>query len=89
MRLIFAARLERHGIDTLLVKQAQIPIRLATNKVSGRKLTGVSGGQSFGVGFGMAIILFVAILMFVWLMPPIWINDPTAPDMGLWALLQP
>jgi len=63
-RLIFAARLERHGIDTLLVKQAQIPIHLATNKLSGRKLTGVSGGQSFGVGFGMAIILFVAILMY-------------------------
>jgi len=63
-RLIFAARLERHGIDTLLVKQAQIPIHLATNKLSGRKLTGVSGGQSFGVGVGMAIILFVAILMY-------------------------
>src|SRR3989442_10998519 len=60
-RLIFAARLERHGIDTLLVKQAQIPIHLATNKLSGRKLTGVSGGPSFGVGFWMAVILFGSI----------------------------
>jgi len=34
-------------------------------------------------------LMVIAILMFVWLVPPIWINDPTAPSMGLWALLQP
>ena len=34
-------------------------------------------------------LMVIAILLFVWLTPPIWINDPTAPDMGLWALLQP
>src|SRR5438552_7515739 len=56
-RLVFAARLERHGIDTLLVKQADIPLRIATNKISGRKLTGESGAQSFMVGFGMAVVL--------------------------------
>src|SRR5678810_1446145 len=32
-------------------------------------------------------VMVIAILIFVWLTPPIWINDPTAPDMGLWALL--
>ena len=32
-------------------------------------------------------LMVIAILIFVWLTPPIWINDPTAPDMGLWALL--
>jgi CDP-diacylglycerol--glycerol-3-phosphate 3-phosphatidyltransferase len=32
-------------------------------------------------------LMVIAILLFVWLTPPIWINDPTAPDMGLWALL--
>src|SRR5436190_8597793 len=31
-------------------------------------------------------LMVIAILLFVWLTPPIWINDPTAPDMGLWAL---
>ena len=31
----------------------------------------------------------IAILAFVWLTPPDWINDPTAPGMGLWALLEP
>jgi len=31
----------------------------------------------------------IAILAFVWLMPPLWIGDPTAPGMGLWALLEP
>jgi CDP-diacylglycerol--glycerol-3-phosphate 3-phosphatidyltransferase len=30
----------------------------------------------------------IAILAFVWLTPPIWISDPTAPSMGLWALLE-
>jgi len=34
-------------------------------------------------------VMVIAILMFVWLTPPIWIADPTAPDMGLWALLTP
>src|SRR6476620_10967449 len=34
-------------------------------------------------------LMVIAILLFVWLMPPIWIADPTAPDMGLWALLLP
>ena len=34
-------------------------------------------------------LMVLTILAFVWLMPPIWINDPTAPSMGLWALLEP
>ena len=34
-------------------------------------------------------LMVIAILAFVWLTPPIWINDPTAPSMGLWALLEP
>ena len=34
-------------------------------------------------------LMVAAILVFVWLTPPIWINDPTAPSMGLWALLVP
>lgn len=63
-RLIFAARLERRGIDTLVVQQAEIPVRLTTNKISGSKLTGESGSQSFFTGFGMAILLFIAILMY-------------------------
>ena len=33
-------------------------------------------------------LMVIAILAFVWLMPPIWINDPTAPGMGLWALVE-
>ena len=63
-RLIFAARLEREGIDTLLVQKAETPMRLTTRKISGSKLTGESGAQSFMTGFGMAILLFVAILMY-------------------------
>jgi ABC-2 type transport system permease protein len=63
-RLVFAARLERRGIDTLVVQQAQIRIHLATRKVSGRTLTSESGTQSFLTGFGMAILLFIAILLY-------------------------
>lgn len=63
-RLVFAARLERRGIDTLLVQQAEIRILLDTKKISGSKLTGESGTQSFLTGFGMAILLFVAILLY-------------------------
>jgi hypothetical protein len=33
--------------------------------------------------------MVLTILAFVWLVPPIWIHDPTAPSMGLWALLAP
>lgn len=63
-RLIFAARLEREGIDTLLVQKAETPVRLTTRKISGSRLTGESGAQAFITGFGMAILLFVAILMY-------------------------
>lgn len=63
-RLVFAARLERHGIDTLVVQQAEIPVHLASHKISGNQLTTESGTQSFVTGFGMAILLFVAILMY-------------------------
>src|SRR4026207_1782122 len=34
-------------------------------------------------------LMVIAILLFVWLTPPIWTGDPTAPSMGLWALLEP
>jgi ABC-2 type transport system permease protein len=63
-RLVFAARLERNGIDTLVVQRAEVRLRLAIHKITGRKLTGESGAQSFVTGFGMAILLFVAILMY-------------------------
>ncbi len=63
-RLIFASRLEREGIDTAVVQRAEVRVQLATKKISGRKLTGESGTQSFMTGFGMAILLFVAILMY-------------------------
>jgi phosphatidylglycerophosphate synthase len=33
-------------------------------------------------------LMVIAILAFVWLTPPDWIHDPTAPGMGLWALVE-
>lgn len=63
-RLVFRARLERHGIDADLVRQAELRFRLATQKISGRRMTAESGEQAFLLAFGMAIILFMAILLY-------------------------
>lgn len=62
--LLFASRLERRGIDPRVVREAEVRLQLATKKITGRRVTGESGAQSFMVGFGLAIILFVAILMY-------------------------
>ena len=61
---VFAARLERQGIDPTVVRSAQVNVRLDTKKISGATLTNVSSKESFVVGFGMAIILFIAILLY-------------------------
>jgi len=63
-RVVFAARLERSGIDPSLVRQAEIRLNLATLKISGTSLTTETGGQAFGLAFGMAIVLYMAILLY-------------------------
>ena len=63
-RVVFAARLERSGIDPVAVRDAQIPIRLATQKISGSRLTTETGEQALGLAFGMAIVLYMAILLY-------------------------
>lgn len=63
-RVVFGARLERSGIDTAVVRQAEIRVNLAKLKISGSKLTGETGEQAFGLAFGMAIVLYMAILIY-------------------------
>ena len=63
-QVVFAARLERSGINPVAVRAAQIRVRLATQKISGTRLTSETGEQAFGLAFGMAIILYMAILLY-------------------------
>ncbi|MGH7612757.1 MAG: ABC transporter permease [Gemmatimonadales bacterium] len=63
-RQVFAIRLERRGIDPGIVRDAELPVELATQKITGTKVTGESGAQAFTLAFGMAIILFLAILLY-------------------------
>lgn len=63
-RMVFSARLERSGIDPALVRRAEVRLRLATQKISGKKATGESGEQAFVLAFAMAVILFMAILLY-------------------------
>src|SRR5690242_14684715 len=46
-REIFAVRLERHGIDPTVVRNAQITVTMTTRKITGTKVTGESGEQAF------------------------------------------
>ena len=63
-RQIFAVRLERHGIDPSVVRNAEITVTLATRKITGSKVTGESGEQAFALAFAMAVILFLAIILY-------------------------
>jgi ABC-2 type transport system permease protein len=63
-REIFAVRLERHGIDPNVVRNAQITVTMTTRKITGTKVTGESGEQAFALAFAMAIILFLAIILY-------------------------
>jgi ABC-2 type transport system permease protein len=63
-QVVFSARLERAGIDPKLVKQAEMRINLATLKITKEGVTGETGGQAVALGFGMAVVLYIAILMY-------------------------
>jgi ABC-2 type transport system permease protein len=63
-RQVFAVRLERHGIDPVVVRGAELSVTMATHKIRGSKVTGESGEQAFTLSFAMAIILFLAIVLY-------------------------
>jgi ABC-2 type transport system permease protein len=62
--LVTAVRLERAGIDPVLLSRAQHGITLTTTKISGSRSTGESSAQSFSLAYFMAVILYMAILMY-------------------------
>jgi len=63
-RQVFAVRLERHGIDPAVVRDAELTVAMSTHKIRGTKVTGESGEQAFTLSFAMAIILFLAIVLY-------------------------
>lgn len=62
--MVNTRRLEREGVNPVLVQKARIPLRLDSKKVSGGKETGESAGQSFALAYFMGIILYMAILLY-------------------------
>ncbi|MGH8622859.1 MAG: ABC transporter permease, partial [Burkholderiales bacterium] len=59
-----SVRLERAGVNPVVVARAQIRVDLATKKISGGKTTGESTGQSFTLAYVMAIVLFLTIFLY-------------------------
>jgi ABC-2 type transport system permease protein len=63
-RLIVKARLERAGVNPVIVDQAQIRIDLETKKISRGQTTGATAGGSFFLAYIMAILLFITIFAY-------------------------
>ncbi|HYK82433.1 MAG TPA: ABC transporter permease [Gemmatimonadales bacterium] len=58
------ARLERAGVDPLVVAHAQMRLILTTHKITRGRTTGESAGQSFSLAYFMMVILYVALLLY-------------------------
>lgn len=61
---VIIERLNRRGVDPGVVQEAQMGIDLATLRISRRGATGESGAESFALGYGMSLILYVVILAY-------------------------
>ena len=62
--VVNAVRLEREGVDPLVVTRARIRVNLETHKIAGGKTTSESAAQSFSLAYFMGIILYTAILIY-------------------------
>jgi ABC-2 type transport system permease protein len=63
-QLVFATRLERAGVNPMLVTKARLPVALGTQKIAGGRATKESAAQSFSLAYFMAIILYTSILIY-------------------------
>ena len=63
-QIVFSIRLERQGVNPVLVTKARLPIALATQKIAGGKATRESAAQGFSLAYFMAIILYTSILIY-------------------------
>jgi len=62
--LVTRQRLEREGVDPMVVMRAIGPVSLATQRVAEGKLTGQSGGATFAIAYAMGFILYMALLIY-------------------------
>ncbi len=61
---ILTERLERKGVDPVLVREAQGRIDLNTSKITEGRLTGESGDASFALAYAMAFLLYFSLLIY-------------------------
>jgi ABC-2 type transport system permease protein len=62
--LVTRQRLEREGVDPLVVMRAIGPVSLATQRVADGKLTGQSGDATFAIAYAMGFILYISLLIY-------------------------
>jgi ABC-2 type transport system permease protein len=61
---LVTARLTELGVNLTLVREAQRPFQLSTERVTDGMLTGESGEASFALAYAMAILLYMALLLY-------------------------
>jgi len=59
-----AVRLERAGVDPVVVARSSIRVTLDTKKITGGKTTGENSAESFSLAYFMGIILYMSILIY-------------------------
>ena len=62
--VLLTERLERRGVDPVLVREANGRVRLQTSKVTEGRQTGESGEASFALAYFMSILLYFALLFY-------------------------
>ncbi|MEO8199343.1 MAG: ABC transporter permease [Gemmatimonadota bacterium] len=61
---LLTERLERKGVDPVLVHEAQGHVDLKTSKITEGKETGESGGASFALAYVMSFLLYFSMLIY-------------------------
>lgn len=62
--LVTRERLEREGVDPMVVMRAIGPVSIATQRVADGKLTGQSGDATFAIAYAMGFILYMSLLIY-------------------------
>jgi ABC-2 type transport system permease protein len=62
--VLLAERLERRGVDPILVREANGRVRLETLKITEGRLTGESGEASFALAYVMSFLLYFSLLIY-------------------------
>ena len=61
---VLAERLDRAGVDPLVVAQAQGGMRMRTTNIRGGELTDESGATTFVLAYGVWMLLYMSILLY-------------------------